>query len=102
MDFLIKDIIQELAPNDKVTILYPGAFKPPHKGHFEVVKRSAEIGDKVIVIVSPKDRDGVNLDQSLRVWNLYKKLFPGNVEIRVAQGSTPVSDVYDIIKRIMM
>jgi cytidyltransferase-like protein len=98
MDFLIKDIIQELAPNDKVTILYPGAFKPPHKGHFEVVKRSAEIGDKVIVIVSPKDRDGVNLDQSLRVWNLYKKLLPGNVEIRVAQGSTPVSDVYDIIK----
>lgn len=98
MDFLIKDIIQEIIPSDKVTILYPGAFKPPHKGHFEVVKKSSQVGDKVIVIVSPKDRDGVTLDQSLRVWNLYKKLLPDNVEIRVAQGSTPVSDVYDIIK----
>jgi len=98
MNFLAKDIIQELLPNSKVTVLYPGAFKPPHKGHFEVAKKAAEIGDNVVIIVSPKDRDGVTAEQSLKVWNLYKKFLPNNVEIRIAQGATPVNDVYDIIK----
>lgn len=98
MNFLVKDIIKEFVPNDKVTVLYPGAFKPPHKGHFEVAKKASEIGDKVIVIVSSKDREGVTAEQSLKVWNLYKKFLPDNVEIVLAQGTTPVSDVYSTIK----
>ena len=37
--------------------LYPGAFKPPHKGHFDVVKKLLEITDKVIILVSSKQRN---------------------------------------------
>ncbi len=33
-------IAQTLLEQDKQTIaIFPGAFKPPHKGHFEVVKK---------------------------------------------------------------
>ncbi len=33
-------IAKILLEQDKQTIaIFPGAFKPPHKGHFEVVKK---------------------------------------------------------------
>ena len=54
---------QLLEAEDKKTIaLFPGAFKPPHKGHFEVVKQLLGAADEVVVLVSPKTRDGVDAD----------------------------------------
>ena len=34
------------------TILYPGSFDPITKGHLDVLKRAADIFDKVIIVVS--------------------------------------------------
>ena len=91
------------------TALYPGGFKPPHRGHFEVVKRllnnnhngkvynfddretagSAALKgdtdkvdpiDKVIVFIGAKDRNGISTEMSKSIWNIYKK-YLGNVEI---------------------
>ena len=91
------------------TALYPGGFKPPHGGHFEVVKRllnnthngkvynfddretagSAALKgdtdkvdpiDKVIVFIGAKDRNGISTEMSKSIWNIYKK-YLGNVEI---------------------
>ena len=31
--------------------IYPGSFDPVTKGHLDIIKRSAEIFDKVIVLV---------------------------------------------------
>ena len=90
------------------TALYPGAFKPPHRGHFEVVKKlldgthggklytqasidkdaSAALSgesdniepiDKVVVFIGAKDRNGISTKESLAIWNIYKKHL-GNVE----------------------
>ena len=73
-----------LLEQDKQTIaLFPGAFKPPHKGHVDVVKKLLDKADQVVVLVSPKMRDGVSAEESVAVWNLYKKLFDGPVEISV-------------------
>ena len=89
--------------------LYPGAFKPPHRGHFEVVKkllnnthggklydatnfkdvgRAALSGesdkvekiDKVLIFVGGGERNGLTKDESTAVWNIYAKHLPG-VEI---------------------
>jgi cytidyltransferase-like protein len=55
---------QLLEAEDKQTIaLFPGAFKPPHKGHFDVVQKLLKAADQVVVLVSPKMRDGVSADQ---------------------------------------
>ena len=89
---------QLLEAEDKQTIaLFPGAFKPPHKGHFDVVEKLLKAADQVVVLISPKVRDGVSSDESVAVWNLYKNKLNGPVEIRVAAES-PVSETYDVVK----
>ena len=79
--------------------LYPGAFKPPHKGHVEVVKKLLKVVDQVVVLISPKTSEGITADESVAVWNLYKDkgLFDGSVEVRVS-AITPVKETYDVVK----
>ena len=86
--------------------LYPGAFKPPHRGHFEVVKSLlngkhggkvydidsyAEAGasvlqgkgdklepiNKVLVFIGGGERNGITKEESMAVWKIYAKYLPG-------------------------
>jgi cytidyltransferase-like protein len=87
---------QLLEAEDQATIaLFPGAFKPPHKGHFAAVKKLLEQADQVVVLISPKTREGVTADESVAIWELYKTLLDGSVEIRVAAES-PVKEAYRV------
>lgn len=85
--------------------LYPGAFKPPHKGHFQVVKslldgsynggaydkdnykeKGAEFlknnsGNKpkitqVIVFAGGGERNGITKEESKAIWDIYAKYIP--------------------------
>lgn len=87
-------------------VLYPGAFKPPHRGHFEVVKRllnnthgghpynidthreagtaalagessQADQIDKVYIFIGGGERNGITKQESMAVWNVYAKYLPG-------------------------
>lgn len=91
------------------TALYPGGFKPPHRGHFEVVERllkgthngkvytfddyktagpdvlsgkkdKIEKIDKVVVFIGAGERNGISAEESKAVWEIYKK-YLGNIEI---------------------
>lgn len=70
----------------KVTVLLPGGFKPPHMGHLGLANKFASRSDveKVIVMVGPSERDGINRQQSIAIWNL----LPTNPKIKVV----PVND----------
>jgi len=86
--------------------LYPGAFKPPHRGHFEVVKsllngtHSGKLYDvdsyaqaglgalnresdkvepinKVILFIGGGERNGITKEESMAVWKIYSKYLPG-------------------------
>jgi hypothetical protein len=88
------------------TALYPGAYKPPHRGHFEVVKRllngshkgkvydisnfkdigvdalseednSVEPIRKVVVFIGGGERNGITPKESKAVWDIYSKHLPG-------------------------
>ena len=88
--------------------LYPGAFKPPHRGHFEVVKsllNGAHGGkvynidnytdagisilqgkgdklapiNKVLVFIGGGERNGISKEESKAVWKIYAKYLPGLV-----------------------
>ena len=90
-----------LEAEDQSTIaLFPGAFKPPHKGHVDVVNKLLKSADQVVVLISPKTRDSISADESVAVWNLYKdkRLFDGSVEIKISSALTPVKEVYDVVK----
>lgn len=95
-EYLAQQLL-EAGENKQTIALFPGAFKPPHKGHFDVVQKLLKAADQVVVLVSPKMRDGVSADESVAVWNLYKTKFSGPVEIRVAAES-PVGEAYDVVK----
>jgi cytidyltransferase-like protein len=91
-------IAEILLEQDKKTIaIFPGAFKPPHKGHFEVVKQLLNKADEVVVLVSPKTREGIDADESVKVWELYKTILDGTVEIRLSEGS-PIKEAYNVVK----
>jgi len=93
-------LVSLLLEQDQPTIaLFPGKFKPPHKGHFSVVKQLLNKADQVVVLISPKIHDGISPDESVAAWELYKdQLVDGNkVELRVS-AVTPVRDVYDFVE----
>ena len=79
--------------------IYPGAFKPPHRGHFFVAKQLVDRPDidKVIVAVSQKERGGVTSEQSMDVWEIYKNLLGPKVETVLVPGS-PVGYTFSQIK----
>jgi cytidyltransferase-like protein len=92
---IVSQLLEESTP---IIALYPGKFKPPHAGHFDVVIKAAEIADKVIVIMSNVPKDEFTAEDSMKVWRLYEDLLPGNVQILISGKSSPVSEVFDIIK----
>jgi cytidyltransferase-like protein len=91
-------LVNLLLEQDQKTIaIFPGAFKPPHKGHFSVVKDLADQADEVVVLISPKQREGISAEESYAAWELYDTLLPDNVSFKIAAES-PVSETYDVVK----
>ena len=79
--------------------LYPGAFKPPHKGHVATaLKAIDDQTDRVIIFMSTKERDGVSVDQAQQAWDLYKQNNPELEKVEIVQTPIPVKAVYDYAK----
>jgi phosphopantetheine adenylyltransferase len=101
MNSLVKALIQPIleAEGQKIALV-PGGFKPPTVGHFSLVNEVAKNSniDKVIVLIGHKNRDGVSKEESKAIWDIYKKYLPSNVEIQIADNSSPIADVISLIK----
>ena len=93
---LISGLINEEITKESIA-LYPGKFKPPHKGHFEVAKQLLNKVDRVEILISGKEVAGITAEQSKAIWELYNKLLGGRLDIKIIQGS-PVKYVLDIIE----
>jgi len=93
---LISGIINEEITKESIA-LYPGKFKPPHKGHFEVAKQLLNKADKVEILISGKEVEGITAEQSKAIWELYNELLGGGLDIKIIQGS-PVKYVLDTIE----
>jgi hypothetical protein len=92
---------QSLIENKQKNIaLVPGGYKPPTGGHFyivnEISKRS-EI-DEVIVLIGHKERDGITKEDSIQIWDIYKKYLSPNVTIKLSSNPSPISDIHEIIR----
>lgn len=102
MDFIqnsINEIISEIDSPSQIIGVYAGGFKPPTKGHFDVVIESLKKYPKInkfIIFVGSKERNGITQDQSLIIWDIYKKYLPFKVEIK--DSKIPVTDVYQLSK----
>ena len=101
MNSFVKSLIQPILEQEGQNIaLVPGGLKPPTAGHFALVDEVAKNSniDKVIVLIGHKNRDGVSKEESLAIWDIYKKYLPSNIEIQIADNASPVADVNSLIK----
>ena len=98
---LVEELIKPILEADKRTVaVYGAAFKPPTKGHFEVVQQAIKKNpniDKFIILIGGKERDGVTPEDSLLIWEIYKKYLPINVEIELS-SKPPIQAVYNYAK----
>ena len=66
----------EIAPMETIAV-FPGSFKPPHRGHLELLKTIAQNADKAFVIVSrplkqqrelPRSKKKIGAQEAVDLW----------------------------------
>jgi cytidyltransferase-like protein len=89
----------------KTIAVVPGAYKPPHKGHLDMVRKYASKADEVVVIISKPTKQGrylpdgteITSDDSLKIWEMMVSGLP-NVKIEASENhASPVTAAYDFI-----
>ena len=100
VDEVLSVLLEELGQKDeKYVILIPGGFKPPHKGHKEMIEYYASQPDveKVVVISGEgKHRDGVTRSMSEEVFKLYGLDGP-KIEFINSGNLSPMAYAYEIL-----
>ena len=95
MNQLVKELIRPLLENSqKVTAVFGGGFKPPIKGHFNIVKQALKDFPEVddfIIYVGGGVRDGITQEQSMAIWDVYQEVLGSKVQ--VAPSAQPIRDV---------
>jgi len=83
----------------KVIAAYGGGFKPPTRGHFEIVQKALnefpEI-DEFFIYVGGKERNGIDQAEAIQVWEIYKKYLANKIDIQPAKQ--PIKSVLDLAK----
>ncbi len=89
----------------KTVAVVPGAFKPPHKGHLDMVRKYAAGADEVVVIISKPTKQGrylpdgteITSEDSLKIWQALAADL-SNVRIEASKDhASPVTAAYDFI-----
>jgi len=95
--------------SEKTVAIVPGAFKPPHIGHAEMVKKYlADGAERVIILVSQPTKssrpipgvrdDGLSVEDSIKIWEMLVGDLPG-VEIEKSPMATPISAAYALVDK---
>ena len=88
----------------KTVAVVPGAFKPPHKGHLDMVRAYANIADEVVVLISRPTKSGrklpngreVTAEDSLKIWNVLAAGMP-NVRVEISTHASPINAAYEYV-----
>lgn len=100
----------ELKKNDRVVVLVPGSFKPPHKGHYEMVKTYSEMypsGQVHVLISAPsakserRTKDGklITPAAAKQIFELYVQPL-NNVTVSISEFPSPVTAAYETLKTL--
>ena len=106
-DMLLEDLLKK---NDKVVVLVPGSFKPPHKGHYEMVEhysRAYPDGHVHVLISAPsakserrtKDGKVITPSAAAQIFELYVQPL-NNVTVSISEYPSPVTAAYESLKTL--
>ena len=99
MNLLTKSLLEDLLDTKKTVAIYGGGFKPPTKGHFNVAELAlSELPDidELKIFVGGGVRDGITQDESIQVWDIYKKYL--SPKVSVEPSVAPVKSVLGYAK----
>lgn len=85
---------------DKILTLFGGAFKPPTRGHFNIVKWSSDTlhsNEEYKLYVGEGHRDGVDQQKSILIWNIYKKYL--NPAVTIVPSKSPIREIVNVAKK---
>jgi len=82
----LKQLILEVM-SEEITIVTGGGFKPPHKGHYEFLKFYLDMPNvkKLVVFSGSKEREGIGLDKTIALFELYGLMDHPKFEFRPAK-----------------
>ena len=86
---------------EKYVILLPGGYKPPTKGHLHMIKSYNDnpLVAKVIVLIGPKEREGVTREHSMQIFNLYGVSSLQKVSIEPTKFDNPMVAGFDFVEK---
>tara|TARA_Y100000034_G_scaffold76594_1_gene92041 strand:+ start:3280 stop:5238 length:1959 start_codon:yes stop_codon:yes gene_type:complete len=93
------------APAGQTIAIVPGAFKPPHQGHADMVRKYASMADEVVVLISNplkqqrtigKGGKTITAEDSRKIWELLVQDLP-NVTIEMSSMASPIQAAYEFI-----
>lgn len=99
----IPAMIKEEEQGGREIAIIPGAFKPPHAGHLDMVKQFTSMADQVVVFMSPLPRttpDGnkITFDKAKKVWDIYlEDAGLDNVRVLESPVNSPVGSSFHFI-----
>jgi cytidyltransferase-like protein len=101
----VKEPAQVEAGIKRKIAVFPGAFKPPHRGHMDVVEHFASVADKVVILISPLSRKTpagkeINKSVSEKIWQIYidAKGIGNKVSIGSSPYNSPVQASFEVLK----
>jgi len=106
-DVVLEDLLKK---NGRVVVLIPGSFKPPHKGHYEMVRHYSQSwpdGQVHVLISAPsakserrtKDNKLITPTAAQQIFELYVEPLT-NVTVSVSEYPSPVTAAYESLKTL--
>lgn len=91
------EILAEEVLNEPGICFYPARFKIPHLGHWNAVVDLTHRNyiTKVVVLISPKEVDGITQEDSYKIWEIFLKATPNTkIQIQKSTEESPIKDIY--------
>lgn len=88
--------------------LVPGSFKPPHKGHYDMVEKYSKLAKDVVVLISApsakserKTKTGTIITPQMAkdIFDIYTRNL-SNVEVIISNQPSPVGAVYEALETL--
>jgi hypothetical protein len=82
---------------NKITVLFPGGFKPLTGAHLELATRYAEDPqvERVIMLIGPKERDGITRDKTMQMFDLLNS--NPRIVMQPTEFNSPIMAAYEYL-----